>query len=52
VSYIEEPYILMTDKKISAVQDILPILEQMTQQGIKKRCTLHTKRTFSLCLFA
>src|SRR5881296_3045637 len=30
---IENPYILITDKKISAVQDILPILEQMTQQG-------------------
>nr|BBH93184.1 60 kDa chaperonin 1 [Thermogemmatispora argillosa] len=30
---IDEPYILITDKKISAVQDILPILEQLTQQG-------------------
>jgi len=30
---IENPYILITDKKISAVQDILPILEKMTQQG-------------------
>ena len=30
---IEEPYILITDKKISAVQDILPILEKLTQQG-------------------
>src|SRR2546425_578697 len=30
---IDEPYILITDKKISAVQDILPMLEQLTQQG-------------------
>ncbi|HLX58126.1 MAG TPA: chaperonin GroEL, partial [Ktedonobacteraceae bacterium] len=30
---IDEPYILITDKKISAVQDILPLLEKMTQQG-------------------
>ena len=30
---LEEPYILITDKKISAVQDILPLLEKMTQQG-------------------
>jgi len=30
---IDNPYILITDKKISAVQDILPILEKMTQQG-------------------
>src|SRR6266436_6282592 len=30
---IENPYILITDRKISAVQDILPVLEKMTQQG-------------------
>ena len=30
---IENPYILITDKKISAVQDMLPILEKITQQG-------------------
>lgn len=30
---INDPYILITDKKISAVQDILPLLEQLTQQG-------------------
>ena len=30
---IENPYILITDKKISAVQDILPVLEKLTQQG-------------------
>jgi len=32
-SDIDDPYILITDKKISAVQDILPVLEKMTQQG-------------------
>ncbi|GHO44760.1 chaperonin GroEL [Ktedonospora formicarum] len=30
---IENPYILITDKKISAVQDILPLIEQIVQQG-------------------
>jgi chaperonin GroEL len=30
---IDNPYILITDRKISAVADILPILEQMTRQG-------------------
>jgi len=30
---IEDAYLLITDKKISAVQDILPILEKLTQQG-------------------
>jgi len=30
---LENPYILITDKKISAVQDILPIIEKIVQQG-------------------
>lgn len=30
---LENPYILLTDKKISAVQDILPIVEKIVQQG-------------------
>ncbi|HEX7737705.1 MAG TPA: chaperonin GroEL [Ktedonobacteraceae bacterium] len=30
---VDNPYILITDKKISAVSDILPILEKLTQQG-------------------
>src|SRR5438874_1825024 len=30
---IDEPYILITDKKISAVADILPILEKITTTG-------------------
>ncbi|MCL2163102.1 MAG: chaperonin GroEL [Oscillospiraceae bacterium] len=32
---LEEPYILITDKKISNVQDILPVLEKIVQQGKK-----------------
>ncbi len=32
---MEEPYILITDKKISNIQEILPILEQVVQQGKK-----------------
>ena len=30
---LENPYILITDKKISAVQDILPLIEKIVQQG-------------------
>lgn len=30
---LENPYILITDKKISNIQDLLPILEQVVQQG-------------------
>ena len=30
---LEEPYILITDKKISSVQDMLPLLEKVVQQG-------------------
>ncbi|MCF6463780.1 chaperonin GroEL [Clostridium sp. Cult1] len=33
VAELEEPYILITDKKISNIQDILPILEQIVQQS-------------------
>jgi len=32
---LDDPYILITDKKISNIQDILPILEQIVQQGKK-----------------
>ncbi len=30
---LEEPYILITDRKISAVRDILPVLERVVQTG-------------------
>ena len=32
---LDDPYILITDKKISNIQDILPLLEQIVQQGKK-----------------
>jgi len=32
---LDDPYILITDKKISSVQDLLPILEKIVQQGKK-----------------
>jgi len=35
VAQIDEPYILITDKKISSVQELLPILEKMIQTGRK-----------------
>src|SRR3989440_692841 len=30
---LEEPFILITDRKVSAVQDLLPVLEKVVQQG-------------------
>ncbi len=35
VANLDNPYILITDKKISNIQDILPLLEQIVQQGAK-----------------
>ena len=32
---LEDPYILITDKKLSNIQDILPILEQIVQSGAR-----------------
>ena len=33
---LEAPYILVTDKKISAISDILPVLEKVVQSGKKE----------------
>ena len=33
---MEDPYILITDRKVSAVQDILPLLEKLLQTGKKE----------------
>jgi chaperonin GroEL len=33
---LEDPYILITDKKISSIQDILPVLEKIAQGGKKE----------------
>lgn len=33
---LEEPYILVTDEKISAINDLLPILEKVVQSGKKE----------------
>ena len=35
VAELDNPYILITDKKISNIQDILPLLEQIVQGGQK-----------------
>ncbi len=35
VAELEDPYVLLTDKKISAVQDLLPVLEKIMQSGRK-----------------
>lgn len=32
---LENPYILITDKKVNNIQEILPVLEQIVQQGRK-----------------
>jgi chaperonin GroEL len=33
---LEDPYILVTDKKISSIQDFLPLLEKIVQSGKKE----------------
>ena len=35
IAQLDNPYILITEKKISSIQDILPILEQIVQTGSK-----------------
>lgn len=35
VAELDDPYILITDKKISNIQEILPVLEQIVQTGSK-----------------
>jgi len=30
---LEDPFVLITDRKISAIQDLLPVLERVVQQG-------------------
>jgi chaperonin GroEL len=35
VAEIDEPYILITEKKLSAINDIVPVLENLIQQGQK-----------------
>ena len=32
---LDDPYILITDKKISNIQDILPLLEKIVQAGAR-----------------
>ena len=34
---LDDPYILITDKKISNIQEVLPLLEQVVQAGAKLR---------------
>lgn len=35
VAELEDPYVLITDKKITNIQDILPILEEIVQTGAR-----------------
>ncbi len=35
VAELDDPYILITDKKISNIQELLPLLEQIVQNGAK-----------------
>ncbi len=35
IAELDNPYILITDKKISNIQEILPLLEQVVKQGAK-----------------
>lgn len=36
VAEIKDPFILITDKKISSIQEVLPVLEKMAQAGKKE----------------
>src|SRR5699024_11756652 len=40
---LENPYILLTDKKISNIQDILPVLEQVVQRSEERRVGKETR---------
>ena len=33
VAHLDNPFILITDKKVSTIQEIIPLLEQIVQQG-------------------
>ena len=35
VAVLDDPYVLITDKKISNIQEILPVLEQIVQSGAR-----------------
>ena len=45
---LENPFILITDKKISNIQDILPVLEQVVQSGAKLLIVAEDKTGHSL----
>ena len=32
---LDDPYVLITDKKISNIQDLLPLLEQVVKMGAR-----------------
>ena len=33
IATLDNPFILITDKKVSNIQEIIPLLEQIVQQG-------------------
>ena len=42
---LDNPYILITDKKISSLQEILPVIEPIAQQGARLRaCRTHRQQ--------
>jgi len=41
---IDDPYILITDKKISSIQEILPLLEQIVKTGKSSSSSQRTSR--------
>ena len=41
---LDDPYILITDKKISNINDILPLLEQIVKTGAKLQSLLRISR--------
>ena len=43
-SNLDDPYILITDKKIANIQEILPLLEQVVQSGAKLLISLRISK--------
>ena len=46
---LDNPYILITDKKISNIQEILPVLEQIVQSGSKLLIRSEERRVGKEC---
>ena len=48
---LDNPYILIYDKKISSMKDILHILEKVAQQGVRRSCGHRKRAKRNSCIF-